>query len=167
MPVAFAAGTKNGGALHRSIPPKPGSLPGPGALSAAITGAETERKIQAIKDLARPGEVVVGAAELKAIIAGLTVKLATHVADAGKLLKREASVFNGVVTEQIRLWRSKVRNGCAPEAADQIQRVMGWRTSQVPRSKTALDLSIPRTPDRHPEFRRVRWHAVWHQGGSA
>jgi len=29
------------------------------------------------------------------------------VADAGKLLKREASVFNGVVTEQLRLWRSK------------------------------------------------------------
>jgi hypothetical protein len=25
----------------------------------------------------------------------------------GKLLKHEASVFNGVVTEQIRLWRSK------------------------------------------------------------
>jgi len=43
---------------------------------------------------------------LKAIIAGVT-KLETHVADAGKLLKREASVFNGVVTEQLRLWRSK------------------------------------------------------------
>jgi hypothetical protein len=237
---------------------------------AAITGAEIEKKIQAIKDLARPGEVVVGAAELKAIIAGVT-KLETHVADAGKLLKREAFLFNGVVTEQIRLWRSKetealrvietkrkklevqgvrldmgfisklakdeasykkslealgmwkphlaalkrqraavlkrrltardrvaglrdtygrraseilrttlsdlrvslkfVRNGCAPEAADQIQQVMSWRTNQVPRaalltekltvpalleavtrvpsrlcdSRTALDLSIPRT----------------------
>ena len=76
------------------------------AAQAAITGAEIEKKIQAIKDLARPGEVVVGAAELKAIIAGVT-KLETHVADAGKLLKREAFLFNGVVTEQLRLWRSK------------------------------------------------------------
>ena len=31
----------------------------------------------------------------------------THVADAGKVLKRELSAFNTVVTEQIRLWRSK------------------------------------------------------------
>jgi AAA domain, putative AbiEii toxin, Type IV TA system len=203
------------------------------ATQAAIASAAIEKKIQAIRDLARPGEVVVGAAELKAIIAGAT-KLETHVADAGKLLKREASLFNGVVTEQIRLWRSKetealrvietkrkeleaqgvrldmgfisklakdeasykkslealgtwkphlaeikrqhatvlkrrwtargrvaslrdaygrrasetlrtalsdltvslkfVRNGCAPEAADQIEQVMGWRTSQVPRA---------------------------------
>jgi hypothetical protein len=27
-----------------------------------------------------------------------------------------------------------VRDGCAPEAAEQIQQVMGWRTSQVPRA---------------------------------
>jgi hypothetical protein len=27
-----------------------------------------------------------------------------------------------------------LRNGCAPEAADEIHRVMGWRTSQVPRA---------------------------------
>jgi hypothetical protein len=213
------------------------------AAQAAITGAEIEKKIQAIKDLAGPGEVFVGAAELKAIIAGAT-KLETHVADAGKLLKREASVFNGVVTEQLRLWRSKetealrvietkrkeleaqgvrldmgfisklakdeasykkslealgtwkphlaelkrqraavlkrrwtardrvaglrdaygrrasetlrttlsdltvslkfVRNGCAPEAADQIQQVMGWRTSQVPRAALLTEkLTVP------------------------
>jgi hypothetical protein len=213
------------------------------AAQAAITGAEIEKKIQAIKDLARPGEVVVGAAELKAIIAGVT-KLETHVADAGKLLKREAFLFNGVVTEQLRLWRSKetealrvietkrkelevqgvrldigfisklakdeasykkslealgmwkphlavlkrqraaalkrrltardrvaglrdaygrraseilrttlsdlrvslkfVRNGCAPEAADQIQQVMSWRTSQVPRAALLTEkLTVP------------------------
>lgn len=48
------------------------------AAQAAITGAEMEKKIQAIKDLATAGEVVVGAAELKAIIAGVT-KLETQV----------------------------------------------------------------------------------------
>ncbi len=213
------------------------------AAQVAITGAEIEKKIQAIKDLARPGEVVVGATELKAIIAGVT-KLETHVADAGKLLKREAFLFNGVVTDQIRSWRSKetealrvietkrkeleaqgvrldmgfisklardeasykkslealgtwkphlmelrrqraavlkrrltardrvaglrdaygrrasetlrttlsdltvslkfVRNGCAPEAADQIQQVMSWRTSQVPRAALLTEkLTVP------------------------
>ncbi len=213
------------------------------AVQTALTVGEVEKKIQAIKDLAGPGEVVVGAAELKIIIAGVT-KLETHVADAGKLLQREASVFNGVVTEQIRLWRSKenealrvietkrkeleaqgvrldmgfisklakdeasykkslealgawkphlaglkrqraavlqrrwtvrdrvaglrdaygrrasetlrttlsdlavslkfVRNGCAPEAADQIQQVMGWRTSQVPRAALLTEkLTLP------------------------
>ena len=50
--------------------------------------------------------MVVGADELKAIIVGVG-KLQTHVTDAGQLLKREASVFNGVVTEQIRVWHSK------------------------------------------------------------
>ena len=187
--------------------------------------------------------MVVGADELKAIIVGVG-KLQTHVTDAGQLLKREASVFNGVVTEQIRVWHSKetealrvietkrkeleaqgvrldmgfigklakdeasykkslevngawkprlaelkrqraavlkrrwaardrvaglrdaygrraseilrttlsdltvslkfVRNGCAPEAADEIHRVMGWRTSQVPRAALLTEkLTVP------------------------
>jgi hypothetical protein len=76
------------------------------AAQAAMTGADIEKKIQALKELAKPGDVVVGAAELQVIIAGVAT-LETHVADAGKLLKREASVFDAVLKEQIRLWRSK------------------------------------------------------------
>src|SRR5260370_14352348 len=63
------------------------------AAQAAIPGAEIEKKIQAIRDLATAGDVVVGAAELKAIVAGVT-KLETHVADAAKLLKRDESVVH-------------------------------------------------------------------------
>ncbi len=37
-----------------------------------------------------------------------------------------------------------VRNGCAPDAAEQIQEVMGWRTSQVPRAKLLTQkLTVP------------------------
>jgi ABC-type lipoprotein export system ATPase subunit len=213
------------------------------AAQAAMTGADIEKKIQALKELAKPGDVVVGAAELQVIIAGVAT-LETHVADAGKLLKREVSVFDAVLKGQIRLWRSKdtealrvietkrkeleaqgvrldmgfisklakdeasykkslealgtwkphltelkrersavlkrrwtardrvavlrdaygrrasetlrttlsdlmvrlkfVRNGCAPEAANQIQQVMSWRTSQVQRATLLTEkLTVP------------------------
>ena len=198
-----------------------------------IAGGHLKERIAAIKELADPGDVFVGTAELKAILAGASA-LETHVDSADEQLQLQASAFDAILTEQMRVWKSKetealraieskrkeleaqgvrldmgfigklakdearykksldalnkwrpyltqlrkgraavlkrrwaarervatirdayarrasetllatlsdlkvslkvVRNGCAPEAAGQIQEVMGWRTNQVPRA---------------------------------
>jgi vacuolar-type H+-ATPase subunit I/STV1 len=202
-------------------------------LKAIIAGEETKDKIETIRDLADPGEMTVGATELKKIVAAANI-LVTQIDTAGEEIQKQVSTFDAVILEQIRLWKAKeseaaraietkrteleahgvrldmafiqklakdeavyekslqalrtwkphllklrqqraeivrqrwaardrvatirdayarlasntlkttlsdlqvslkfVRNGCAPEAAEQIQQVMGWRTSQVPRA---------------------------------
>ncbi len=215
-----------------------------GEAQVAITGGPAKEKIEAIKLLADPADVSIGADELEAILVG-AADLEAHVGAAAEHLQRQAKVFDAIVTEQVRIWKSKeaealrvietkrkeleaqgvrldmgfigklakdeasyknsldnlnswkphllglkqkraealkqrwaarervamirgayaqrasetlratlsdlkvslkfVRSGCAPEAAEQIQQVMGWRTNQVPRAKLLTQkLTLPK-----------------------
>jgi hypothetical protein len=71
-----------------------------------ITGGHAKEKIEAIRDLADPADMSVGASELKAIIAGATI-LESHVGTADTELQKYASAFDVIVSEQVRLWKTK------------------------------------------------------------
>jgi ABC-type cobalamin/Fe3+-siderophores transport system ATPase subunit len=58
--------------------------------------------------------------------------------------KRASQVLGESLTD-LHVSLKFVPNGCAPEAADQIQQIMGWRTNQVPRATLLTEvLTLPK-----------------------
>jgi hypothetical protein len=75
-------------------------------IQTIITGGRAKDKIEAIRNLADPADMSVGASELKAIIAGAAI-LESQVGTADAQLQKYASTFDVIVSEQVRQWRTK------------------------------------------------------------
>jgi hypothetical protein len=75
-------------------------------IQAVITRGDAREKIELIRGLADPAEMSIGASELRAIIAGATI-LESHVGTADAQLLKQTSEFDAIVSEQMRLWKTK------------------------------------------------------------